>query len=368
MELKKWFRLTAMLPLIFVFVFTNVYQDPASLYHDYTRQVAKKVIAGYEVFLRSGNGDERGVKQHMIEYMPKYIECVTIGPSLSMGVRNSNVGTESHYNLSASNLNFNDFMAEFALLELNNIKFDRVIFCVDLFFFDKTFATVSHKPEWMPYTNYMISRLDGKDMDPPKEDTDSFSIEKLIAKCNQFRQALSITYFQAAWNLIQKNGKYIQESRWGVVDESTADYTHYMPDGSWMYSLEYRNSTVDDVIEEANSYDIETRFANGRHLNEQNKEYFDKLVEYLIGNEVEVEFFLCPLCPTLWDRLETDSPDCQYYILDEIETHVNEIAEKFDIKVTGSYNPYIVGISDEDFWDSRHIRHDRLDDFFDFKE
>ena len=44
------------------------------------------------------------------------------------------------------------------------------------------------------------------------------------------------------------------------------------------------------------------------------------------------------------------------------------MADDYSIKITGSYNPYNVGITDADFWDSRHVRHDRLDSFFDFKE
>lgn len=107
---------------------------------------------------------------------------------------------------------------------------------------------------------------------------------------------------------------------------------------------------------------------NQQTLNKRNKAYFDKLIKYLTDQGIEIEFFLCPLCPTLWDRLAIGITDCQYYILDEIESHVREIAGKYNIKVTGSYNPYTVGISDEDFWDSRHIRDDRLDIFFDFTD
>ena len=53
-------------------------------------------------------------------------------------------------------------------------------------------------------------------------------------------------------------------------------------------------------------------------------------------------------------------------MLDEIEAYAREVADEYDIKLTGSYNPYKVGISDADFWDARHIQHDKLSEFFDF--
>ena len=368
MELKKWLRLTVMLPLIIFLVFTNIYQDPANLYHDFSVEIAEALLEGKEAFFYSKNGDERGVKQHLIEHMPEYVDCITVGPSLTMEIRSDMVGTDNYYNLSASGLNFNDYMAEFALLEANNVKVDRVVLCVDSYFFDEIYANGSLKTEWMPYANYMIIKLGGGNPEVPPKNPGFFSAENLKKIWTRVSQAVSITYFQSSCKLIRDNRRFIQPARWGIIDEDTKDHAYYEPDGSTVFSLEYRSSTVDDVIKDANSYDIEKQFGYGKHVDSYYFEYFDRLVKYLTENNIEVEFFLCPLCPTLWDRLGIGEDSCEYYLLDEIEEHAREIADKYRIKVTGSYNPYAVGASDSDYWDCRHMRMDSMNKYFDFKE
>lgn len=357
----RWFRLLLFLPLFLVLCGINYYEDPANIFHDYSEDVAAALLNGEEAYFGSGNGDERSVKMHMIKGMPRQVECVTLGPSLSMGIRKQNVGTESYYNLSASGLNFNDFMAEIALLELHDIKFDRVIFCVDSYFFDDAFATKARNAALTPYAEYMLKVLDGEEAVAPEE-SDRIDIIKM-----QIEQAFSITYLQSSFEFIKSNGSaLLKEKRWGIIDQSTKDLAHFVCDGSWVYDADYRDNTVEDVINDANNYNIERQFAYDRHLSEYYKAYFEKLIQYLLDNKVSVEFYLCPLCPTLWERLEADRD--HYFILDEIESFAKEVANDYDIKITGSYNPYNVGVTDADFWDYRHIQHDRLDNFFDFRE
>lgn len=82
--------------------------------------------------------------------------------------------------------------------------------------------------------------------------------------------------------------------------------------------------------------------------------------------EVEVNLFLCPLSPALWDRIKNGDGSGEYYIFDELETSTNEIAKKYNLKITGSYNLYNLNIKNEDFYDVRHLRHEQLSKFFYF--
>ena len=112
----KWLKLITMVPLVCLLVITNIYEDPANIFHNDSVSIANAILSGNEAYFGSGNGDERAVKMELIEEMPKNIECLTLGPSLSMGIRETNVGTDSYYNLSASGLNFYDFLAEFGMI------------------------------------------------------------------------------------------------------------------------------------------------------------------------------------------------------------------------------------------------------------
>lgn len=364
---KKWLRLTVMIPLVIVLVVTNVYQDPASLFHDYSLSVSEAILRGEKPYFYSENADERGVKQHLIEGMPKKIECVTIGPSLSLCINSEMVGTDSYYNLSFSELTFADLMAEFAMLEVNNIEVDRVVLSVDTYLFDDGFADRLQKPEWEPYTNYMKKRLDGEDVSDESLEYDPGYVENINRFYDHVGQALSLTYFQASCDLIKQNKHIIQKSRCGIIDDSTKDNAYFNPDASWVYSKGYRQKGIEYVIDEAKSFDIRTQFAYNNHISDEKVRYFDKLIEYLLAKGVEVEFFICPLCPSLWDRLDIGKDDCKFYILNDVENHIRDLSEKYNIKMVGSYNPYEVGVEDDDFWDCRHMKIDRLDYYFDFK-
>lgn len=362
MNNKRWLGLLTIIPLICLLVVTNIYVDPANIFHDDSADIAQAILDGKGAYFPTGNVDERAVKQRLIESMPKDLECLTIGPSLTMGIRQENVGTESYYNLSASSLHFYDYLAIFGLLEANQIEADKIILCVDSYFFDlRIYYKGSRRSEFMPYADYMISLLENQVPVTPDNNTQKQLWQKI-------QQAFSVTYFQAAVNVVQKNNSFkSQVNRWGIVDETTNHFTHYMADGSYVYDLDYRSRTEEDVLADCASYDAKYMFANGACLNEDGKKIFIKLIEHLLDKGIEVEFFLCPLAPALWDKIENDPNADQYHILAELEAFAAEIAEEKNIKIIGSYNPYNIGIGNEDFLDARHIRHEKLQQYFDFK-
>lgn len=359
---KKWFRFLAIVPLIVLFVFTNVYEDPANIFHDDSAEIVEALLDGNEAYFGSGNGNARNVKLKLIEEMPKHIECLTLGPSLTLGIRKENVGTDSYYNLSVTGMLFQEYLIYFGLLQINDVKVDRVILCVDSYFFDESkYSGGISYPEMMPYATYMLELLQGENPNEPEKDIKNGWL--------QIQQAFSVTYFQSSVAYVQNNNSYkIQNKRWGIIDEATEDLAHYLSDGSWVYAFDYRNRTEEDVLTDATSYPIEKRFAKGSHISEYSKDIFWKLINYLTEQGTTVEFFLCPLAPALWDRIENDSDAGEYYILDELETFALEVADEFGIKVIGSYNPYNINVKNADFWDARHMRHEVLETYFDFSE
>ena len=182
----------------------------------------------------------------------------------------------------------------------------------------------------------------------------------------QIEQAFSISYFQASWDQVRLNGTYaMSDKRWGIVPEGwDGSKPYYGVDGSWTYAASYQANDINYVLEQCASYDIEKQFAYDRHISEYSKEVFEKLIAYLTNQGIEVELFLCPLAPSLWDRLEAEKS--HYAILDEITDFAKEMSNKYDLKITGTYNPYELGIKDENFYDSRHVRRELMGEFFDF--
>ena len=53
-------------------------------------------------------------------------------------------------------------------------------------------------------------------------------------------------------------------------------------------------------------------------------------------------------------------------LLPEADCFIRQYASDHNIRVTGSYNPYELGMSDADFYDARHVRREKLGVYFDF--
>ncbi len=354
---SNWLKLVIItLSLIGFLVFVNCYIDPANLFHSVSIDIADSVLEGNPTYITSGNMNERVIKQRMIENMPDEVECITVGPSIVFGIRKEHVDTESYYNLGVSGADFYDILAQFGMMELNGKSVERVVFCVDSYFFDaKLYESFTRNIPFKSYAEYMMKILDGEaPHEIPQNDTRAESVERI-------RQMFSISYFQSAVEYARTKGT-LNISRWGIADE-TYDGTYYLADGSLWYAESNRNTTVDTVVNDAKNIDINYYYSINEHISTKSMEVFEKLVLYLQAKGTQVDLFLCPICPTLWDRLDEN----QYPMLWDIEAFANEMAEKYSLKITGSYNPYTLAISDFEYYDSRHVRHEMIEEYFDFK-
>ncbi len=351
----KWFRLLLVVISILAFLScTNWYCDPANLYHDVSKPIAESLMNGKPAYITSGNVDERLLKCYMIEQMPKDADCVLIGSSTVLGIRKEHVGTDSFYNLGVSGADYYDIMATAAMLEMNHVNPKRIILGVDHYFFcEGIYENNARSKSWRPYAKYMEDILEDANPLSPQLDLEAQQKE-------QFRQLLSITYFQASVEFLKNNGS-LQIARWGMADREYKG-AYFQVDGSMVYPRDYENTSVETAIKAATDYDMEYQFGSYRHMNARSKEQFEKLVNYWTKQGAKVVFFLCPVSPALWERYDTE----RYPILPEIEEYVRSMAEKYDVEVIGSYNPKDVGVSDEDYYDARHIKHPRMKKYFRF--
>lgn len=360
MKKKKfvWLKLIATFsPLLALLIIVNIYYDPVNVFHNVSRSIADSLLANNSTYITSGNMNEREVKQYIIEDMPEDIDCISIGSSTMFGIRSEHVGTENYYNLGVSGADFYDILAQFGLMEIHGKVPKRVIFCVDTYFFDENMLSIltRHIP-YKPYANYMIQILNGENPSVPQKNTFADDIQK-------FSQMFSVSSFQTAVDYFMEY-KTLNVERWGIADaDYDGTYSYYLADGSMMYPVDYRNNTVDDVVKDAASYDVTYYFSSGEHISETSMDVFEKLICYLEDQGTEVILFLPPLCPSLWNKCSEDVTP----ILWEVEAFAQEMAEKYELKMVGSYNPYTVGMTDADFYDCRHMRHECLDEYFDFK-
>ncbi len=344
-----WLRLLAVAgPLLALLIFVNCYFDPANIFHNVSRSIADSLLDGNATYITSGNMNERLVKKYIIEDMPDNIECVCIGPSVVFGIDSSLVGTDNYYNLGVSGADYYDILAQFGLMEENNKHPERIILCLDTYFFDDILSDSANRNVALkPYAGYMMDILNGKPTGTPQMDTRAESLQRII-------QMFSVTYFQSSIDYIKAN-KTLDIPRWGIASPSHTG-TYYKPDGSMVHSVALQNSSPESVTKNAAGYNIDYHFGANRHISSSKAESFDKLVSYLKQQDTEVILFLAPMCPTLWDRCDQET----YPLVWEVEAFANAIATKYDLEIVGSYNPYKYDLTDAAFYDARHLKHEYL--------
>ncbi|SEQ16490.1 hypothetical protein SAMN02910369_01300 [Lachnospiraceae bacterium NE2001] len=358
----KWLKLFVVLPLIGLLVITNIYEDPATIFHDESKGMAEAVVDGQKVYSVTGNLNEREFKRNLIMLMPDETDTIAVGPSLMMCINKNIVGTEDYINLGVSASNIYDILAQFGLMDIYGKKFKRVILCLDPYSFDESLfdANREKNASLMPYSEYMIKKINGEN--PSPVDIDNNKDVKV-----EIEQAFSVSYFQSSWNQVVLNGTYLMDDnrRWGIVTEGfDGSKPFYDPDGSITFDSGLQSNDVNDVVEQCSSYNIDYQFGRDRHISEYGKDIYEKLIKYLTDQGIEVELFLCPLAPSLWDRIDAEKE--HFAILYEVTDFAEAVSGTYDLKITGSYNPYELGIKDEDFYDPRHVRREVMGDFFDF--
>lgn len=335
----------------------NFISDPAGLFHGigHTQKMAKAILAGQKPYFTSGNGDERMVKHHLIINMPGEVDCIAVGTSLVMLIQQNMTSSNLFYNLGESGADIYDILAQFGTMRSHNKKINRVIFGMDLYSFDEAqYKNHTRNIPLKPFAHYMINLLNGEKLNRSKI---NYSANLQTSLSNLF----SARYFTDSVKYLKSKEK-VRTEFWGIADENFPG-AYYMPDASWVYSQEYRNSTTPEYVKKnSNEYPIDRMFTPNEHISEFSKDIFEKLLNYLFAQDVEVELFMCPLAPSLWNRIDLK----KHFILQELYDYVNFIASKYDLKITGNYNPYELGMTDADFYDARHVRAECFQKYFDF--
>lgn len=361
-KISLWKGILIFIPIPFIIAFTNLVADAGNIFHDETsREVAQQIAKGKAVY-SVGNFDERNVKFNLIQFLPENVDCLVFGPSLSMGIRSHDVGTDNFFNLGESGADFYDIMAQFGALEFFKKNYKRVVICVDFDYFCETYIKQNIRDQqYKPYALYMIDVLNHKNVAAPNLKL------SLVDKIISWKELLSVSYFQSSARILLTNLKDIvlrktTADRIGTPDENYKE-AYYKKDASWVYAKSFQAHDLNFVLNEIKKYPMTPHLVKKEHLRKESVEVFEKLINYLQTKDVDIELYLCPFPPTLWNKIDRK----EYVMVDELEEYAKSIAKKYNLKLTGAYDPSVLGVSNEDFYDARHLRHEKLSVYMDFK-
>ncbi|MDR1638404.1 MAG: hypothetical protein LBT59_01805 [Clostridiales bacterium] len=130
-------------------------------------------------------------------------------------------------------------------------------------------------------------------------------------------------------------------------------YTKY-PDGSLGYGSKMTDCTSEEILNKINSVVIKNEYStyiNSIVMDGSKEHQLDLLTNWLIDQGIDVIMYLAPFPPTVYDYIVYS----KNLSLNKIEEHLLLLADKYNITVRGSYNPYKNNLKDIDFYDGLHV-------------
>jgi len=321
------------LPVLILLLLVNYFGDAARLFDsDYEKQMAK-IVASNKYVTNIENYDERLFQKELISDKNIQPNLVIIGSSRTMLINSDLFPSALLFNNSVSGASIEDIVSIYELYKFNKKSPQKIIIGIDPW----TFNENNGQKRWQSISAYYYSFQNTIN----QENTTYF----------KYKELFSFSYFQSSLKMIpcfiagNANPKSTKETHNLLATKLT--------DGSFVYGEQYRNANQIEIDNKINSYltggiySIEA-FDNisVRILNE-----FEKLIIDMKENGIEIEFFLAPYAPVVYDKIQK-----KYPMVLKSEEMINDFASSNNIKLYGSFNPYILGMDKTYFYDGMHCK------------
>lgn len=331
--MKYFFRqILYFIPIPLIITSINYFGDPANLFNDnYVLKIANCLSQG-ETVSNVSDCDERLLQRYFIEKMNECPTEIVLGPSTVQLINNS-YSTEKHLiNNGVIWASLEDYLSIYYLYEKKGCKIKKALLGLG---------------PWLLHDNSNLNRWKvlGKEynifLNKLFSNTSINNAEYGLYHYTKYKELFSLQYFKIS--LIS----LINVKKGGVTRRK---------DGSISYSTGFLNAELREVENRARhniGSDLEYAFGNFTHLSIHYKSLFSSFVEYLQKQNVQVEFYLSPLHPIMYEYLSKNS--C-YHNIFETEYYLKDFASAHKIKVIGSYNPAKYNFDNSYFLDGWHLK------------
>ncbi|MDN5107168.1 hypothetical protein PJV93_08395 [Aliarcobacter butzleri] len=344
MSNKLWIAI-AFFSILIIFIIISIFNykiDSLGLFKDTSYDKIAKDLANGKVVAGLSNFDERIFRKKQIEHLKNDVQYIAIGSSRIMQLRKNmflNNKINNFQNYSVSGASIEDYIA---LLQIHRNKFGtlpkNIIFGLDAWIFNKNNGQTRYLSLNDEYLQFR------KDLNTKKE----FNQQSK----SKFFYLLSLEYAKKNNEYYKKNkDKNIQNLQYYTTDTIEVDDSLKMPDGSIYYPYKNRFPDFNEVAKVAESYTKVNVYSLERFEDLSNIDLFEKFINYLKNNDVNVYFYLPPYNPITYDILVSNE---KYKIIEKVEDYLKKFSKKNDIKLVGSYNPHRLNLKNEHFFDGMH--------------
>lgn len=345
----------AFLPILFYVIWVNYTVDCSGTFQgdQYLREVASMLLSGQDVVgYEQLNERQRDVMELIVSQMETAPDTIVLGSSRIMQMNTDIAQVDSLFNCALTGADWYDMLGTFYLFDKMDKLPKNVIIGFDPWLFDTSPDSTDARSNKRLYAEFLSTRL-------------GIPTQYEAQNPNEKWQALySLSYFQGniSYMLQSKDGVKKPQPVEGDVYDQTTEVKR--SDGSLLYSYEFRNRSQSDVDNDAlgqtsNFFRMEEYTAPDT----ERLEIFEKFLSYLQSKQINVILVLTPYHPLVYDNALEKADHYSGFFATEPALH--RIAEKLDIPVYGSYNPYAIpNTSNADFYDGIHVRGECIARYF----
>lgn len=342
--MKKFINKTILfvLPVFILIVSVNYFGDAARLFaNDYEKGMAEIISNGYNV-TNISNFDERLFQKEII-FNKNVIQpdIVVLGSSRSMHINSNLFPNTSFFNSSVSGASIEDLIGIYQLYKENNKLPKKIIIGIDPWMFKEN---KNNTGRWKSISEYYYN---------------FYGIKKTTQSFDKYKELYSISYFQSSLKLIPN--LFLSENEPAQTKNKYNKLNTKLTDGSLVYGVSFRDATQSEIDAKIKKY-IKGDIYNieGMHEISKNKfKEFEKLINELKNNKLEIVFFLAPYAPTVYDFLEK-----KYKVVIEVEKVIRDFAILKNIQIYGSYDPYLFDLDKTCFYDGMHCKENAINEIF----
>jgi len=340
--MKIFFKtLLYFIPIPIIIVVVNYFIDPANIFHpDYEKGIADYLVTGKNV-TNVVNYNERMLQKYFIEKISSCPGTIVLGSSRIMQINSVIVKDENLINSGVSGASLQDLVSIYSLYEKKGCKIKKVILGLDPWILNENNTQERWKTLADDYYPFVKNKLNF---------VDEFHVKKPLFNIGKYRELVSSSYFKTSLEYVFKgiNKNYIPTNR--IINDGFTRLT----DGSIYYDKIYREASDGEIKTRAkNAIAQNPVYSLGDFINfsHEYKVIFIKFIEYLQHNGIEVEFFLSPYHPIVYDYFKKNT---YYHIVFQTETFFRKFASTHQINILGSYDPEKYSFDNSYFYDGFH--------------
>lgn len=336
------------MPVLIIVSAVNYFGDAANIFkRDYEKNIANDMLKGNNV-TNVTNHNERLLQKYLINNTSFCPDVLMLGASRSMLINSTYFKGQTFFNNCVSGATIEDLIAIVEMYRQKKCLPKKIIIGIEPYFLNSN----NNQKRWETLEfeyQTLINRIGNNLL--KKEDNLIFKTQIFLDKAIIFKELLSPSYFKSSVLelIISKNSEPF------VTDKVTNKTFTKLSDGSVNYDVGYREASNEIVEEKVSSFlarDI-SNFENFDELDISLQSKFIYLIDYLLLNNVTVEFFVAPYHPKVYEFITHTT---KYKNVIKSEDFFENLALKKKIKIIGSSDPTKLNLDSTYFYDALHLK------------